>query len=242
MAASAGWTRVVVPTSSFSLVAFVPALDKPVRTLRIYIEGDGQAWRRRKAPSDDPTPADPLALRLALRDQQPAVYLARPCQYAQGANRRGCDTRYWTRARFSEEVIAASSQAVSSLKLRTGADNLILIGYSGGAAVAALVAARRNDVDKLVTVAGNLDHRAWTAWHRVSPLNESLNPADAWQALQPVPQLHLVGAEDRIIPPAIVDSYRRHFPATAKPAMRIIDGFDHHCCWAGQWPALMQEN
>jgi hypothetical protein len=97
-------------------------------------------------------------------------------------------------------------------------------------------------VEALITVAGNLDHRAWTRWHKISPLSESLNPADAWRELQAVRQLHLVGADDSVIPPAIVSSYVQHFPAGAKPGMRIIDGFDHHCCWAEQWPALMQEN
>jgi hypothetical protein len=45
--------------------------------------------------------------------------------------------------------------------------------------VASLVAARRHDVVRLVTVAGNLDHLAWTTLHGVSPLTGSLNPADA---------------------------------------------------------------
>ena len=48
----------------------------------IYIEGDGFAWVSRRQPSTNPTPVNPLALRLAATDPSPAVaYLARPCQY-----------------------------------------------------------------------------------------------------------------------------------------------------------------
>jgi hypothetical protein len=66
-------------------------------------------------------------------------------------------------------VISASNQAVDALKQRYGAQEIVLVGYSGGGAVAALVAARRTDVVRLVTVAGNLDHLAWTHLHSVPP-------------------------------------------------------------------------
>jgi hypothetical protein len=49
--------------------------------------------------------------------------------------------------------------------------------------VAALVAARRTDVDRLVTVAGNLDPTAWAVYQHIQPLTGSLNPADEVDAL-----------------------------------------------------------
>lgn len=40
--------------------------------LFVYIEGDGLAYLDARTPSTDPTPADPLALRLAAADPGPA--------------------------------------------------------------------------------------------------------------------------------------------------------------------------
>ena len=244
VAAQADWQRLELDAGEFVLAAFVPPgleLAPASGVLTVYMEGDGAAWVDGDTPSFDPTPRDPLALRLALRDpRRQAVYLGRPCQYVEGERRRGCSTAYWTAQRFAPEVIAASDRAVGQLKARYGADALELIGYSGGGAVAALVAARRLDVARLVTVAGNLDTAAWTAVQRLSPLDGSLNPADAWRALAAVGQRHYVGAEDSIIPPRFAQSYGRRFPADRQPEIVVVPGFDHRCCWADAWPRLVE--
>ena len=86
--------------------------------------------------------------------------------------------RYWTTHRFAPEVIRASDLALDRLKTLFGAQRLVLVGYSGGAAVALLVAARRHDMGQIITVAGNLDHQAWTHYHHVQALSGSLNPVD----------------------------------------------------------------
>ncbi|WP_414683398.1 lipase family protein, partial [Methylophaga sp. UBA5088] len=149
----------------------------PSKRLTIYIEGDGLAWLNRRKISSDPTPVDPLVLKLAVHDKQ-AVYLARPCQYVKSDR---CDKKLWTSARFSTEVVESMNQAVTELKNQFQASSLRLIGYSGGGAIATLLAAERNDVDQLVTVTGNLDTTAWTEMQHISALTDSLNPADAWQ-------------------------------------------------------------
>jgi pimeloyl-ACP methyl ester carboxylesterase len=146
-----------------------------------------------------------------------------------------CAQRYWTSARFAPEVIGAMSAALDLLRERFRAKRLILVGYSGGASVAALLAERRTDVVGLVTVAGNLDHRAWTAWHHVSPLTGSLDPVDDVSALQRVPQIHLAGENDRIVPPELLEEFARRIPGAK---VEILKGYDHHCCWAENWPAI----
>ncbi|WP_317203283.1 alpha/beta hydrolase [Janthinobacterium sp.] len=238
LAAARGWQRLTLPTDDFVLAAYGPAAAAGA-TLTIYIEGDGLAWLSRARASDDPTPLRPLALQLALQHKQgPAAYLARPCQYVDGAERRACEPDYWTGHRFAPPVVAASNQAIDALKRRYGATQLVLVGYSGGAAVAALVAARRADVARLVTVAGNLDHAAWTALHDVPALSGSLNPADAWARLQYIPQWHFIGAADANVGPAVAAAYLARFPAARRPHLQVVAGFDHSCCWAEQWPAL----
>ena len=235
---NSGWVGTAIASSPYPLYAFLPQRPAPTQTLSIYIEGDGLAWRSRRSISGNPTPIKPVALQLALLDQSAAAYLARPCQYVRDLSR--CDPKLWTSARFSSKTVTAANQAVDFLKREFSAKRVRLIGYSGGGAIAALVAAQRNDVAQLVTVAGNLDHVTWAKLHRVSPLDNSLNPADAWRSLQSIPQMHFVGADDRIIDASISASYRRRFPRDKQPAIMLVKGADHHCCWVEKWPALLR--
>lgn len=239
MATAAGWESVRLLTSDFTLAGFVPRQSAANDTLTIYIEGDGLAWVNTARVSPDPTPMRAVGLELALRHPHgAAAYLARPCQYVEGDDARNCSPTWWSDRRFGAEVVAAADQAVGQLKQRFQAKELELVGYSGGGAIAALVAARRSDVARLVTVAGNLDHPTWTKLHHLSPLTGSLNPADAWLALAGLPQLHFIGKQDRNVSQEVAASYQARFPEQQRPELRVIDGFDHSCCWVEQWPVL----
>lgn len=241
LAEARGWQALPVRTTHFDLQAYGPAPAGPVETLAVYIEGDGLAWLDVSTPSSDPTPLTPLGLKLALAHPSGvAAYVGRPCQYV-GASSRGCSPAHWQTRRFAPEVIDAMDQALSALQKRWGARRLVLVGYSGGATVAALLAARHSDVARLVTVAGNLDHRAWTAHHRVSALNGSLNAADVASSLAAISQLHFVGVSDPVIPPKLAWQWPAGFQGPAGANVKLIDGFDHVCCWAQHWPSLMDE-
>lgn len=242
LAHAAGWHKQVLETGTFPLTAYVPEPASQADTLTIYIEGDGLAWLSRTRPSPDPTPMDPLALRLALRHPSgTAAYLARPCQFNEPDIAPACHPRYWSTHRFSPEVITASDEAVSQLKLRYHAKSLILVGYSGGGAVATLLAAKRQDVAMLITVAGNLEPDAWTRLHHITPLSGSLNPSHAWDALQHIPQVHFIGGADSNIPDSVFEAYARHFPAGHRPDRTAMENFDHRCCWVEQWPNLFAQ-
>lgn len=236
-----GWQAGIIQTDSFALLAGLPQRRRQHDQLVVYIEGDGYAWATKSRVSLDPTPLNPMALRLALQHPDNAVYLARPCQYSITQYPENCDSTLWTSARFSEAVIQAMDAAIEQLKSQYHAQSLTLVGYSGGAAVAALVAARRNDVSLLMTIAGNVDHQAWTKHHQVSPLNESLNPADYHAQLAHIPQLHFVGENDQIVPPILTQQFIAGFEATAPIRLIVIPKFDHHCCWAEQWPQLLKQ-
>lgn len=238
LAAARQWQPQRLRAEGFELLGYAPLHRAGNGLLTVYVEGDGLAWITPEQPSEDPTPRNPVALRMALA--QPAgdaAWLARPCQYAD-AVATGCPARYWTAQRFAPEVIAATDKAISQLKQQFGAQRLVLVGYSGGGAVAALVAARRHDVAALVTVAGNLDHAAWTHHHRVPPLTGSMNAADAIHALATIPQLHFAGAADTVVPPALAAGFASRFPAAKRPQVSVQPGFDHGCCWAESWAGL----
>jgi dienelactone hydrolase len=235
------WQGSTISAGKFQLMAYLPTNVAPTERLTIYIEGDGLAWITASQPSRDPTPLDPLALRLALAQPEgAAAYLGRPCQYVD-AEVSHCSPRYWTDARFAPEVIGATNAAIDVLKQRAGARRLTLVGYSGGGAVAALVAGRRSDVERLITVAGNLNPAAWAAAHGLAPLRDSLNPADNVSALQGIAQWHLVGGKDDNITPELTRSFAALFAERARPTVIVESEFDHRCCWVEQWPVLWRK-
>jgi len=242
MAVEQGWQKYLVLGDHFDLAYFVPDEVRVSNILVVYIEGDGLAWTSKTRPSADPTPLTPTALLLAQKHPGSNVaYLARPCQYVEGINRHHCSQAVWTGGRFSESVVSASNQAITYLKNRYQADSLTLIGYSGGGAVAALVAARRNDVMGLVTIAGNIDHDSWTSHHQITPLSESLNPADFLSQLRGIPQVHFVGEKDQVVPAELTRGYVSKFDSSTSLASIIVNEVkdtDHHCCWVEQWPNL----
>ncbi|MDB5798231.1 MAG: conserved hypothetical transrane protein [Paucimonas sp.] len=243
LAVARGWKKSQLATRDFDLVAYARADAQRAEVLTVYLEGDGMAWLSPAQASDDPTPLNAIGLQLALAHPQGnAAYLARPCQFATAAQQRGCDPGYWTGRRFAPPVVDASMQAIDALKQRHGAQKLVLVGYSGGGAVAALLAARRTDVVGLVTVAGNLDHLAWTRLHEVPPLQGSLSPADDWEALAHLPQLHFVGGHDAVIPVQVTQSFQARFPAGHRPPIRVIQDFSHSCCWASRWSSLWADD
>lgn len=238
------WQQVIFKTNTFDLIGFVPKKTKTSEILTVYIEGDGFAWRTSRQPSADPTPRNPIGLELALKHQSgAAVYLARPCQFHSDIDKAPlCTQNYWTNKRYAEEVITASEQALTQLKEMHGAKALVLVGYSGGAAIAALLAARRDDVEKLITVAGNLNHQAWTELHNVSPLTRSLNPAAYQEQLQSIPQVHFVGADDKNIPPQLAQDFISNYESTKFAKVIVVPDQTHSCCWQEIWPKLILDN
>jgi len=240
LAESRGWTSQFISAPPFILRAFSPRKRESVETLSVYIEGDGMAWLNREQPALDPTPINPIALRLALAQPQgDAAYLSRPCQFlSELGGSQGCTSRYWTKERYSPRVIDAMNEAIAAIKRQSGAKRLILIGYSGGGGVAALVAARRHDVERLITVAGNLDVRFWASYQKVDPLEGSENPVDIAHLLGGITQIHYVGSIDPIIPVWLAENFVAVVPGLPRPRIVIVPNFDHVCCWVQQWGSL----
>jgi dienelactone hydrolase len=215
--------------------AQVAALVRPGRgeLLRVYIEGDGRAYITASQPSGDPTPITNTLIRMAAADSANTAYLARPCQFFKHS---GCKLSSWTTGRFSRANVQAMNSALDDLKSRAGAKRLELVGYSGGAAIALLLAAQREDVAQVQTIAGTLDHVAWTELKRLRPLDGSLNPSDYGRQLGSIPQRHFVGTADQVVPPSVAASYIRK----AKPACveLVTTSASHAQGFEGAWYEL----
>ncbi len=226
-------------TSIFQLQAWT-RFKHSGKPLRIYIEGDGFAWRSASKPSWDPTPYDPLPLMLSGLDDSPNVaYLARPCQYVGVNEDARCEERYWTEARFSEEVIVAMNEAMNKLEDLAKAQKIELVGYSGGAAVAFLVAARRSDVISLRTVAGNLDPEAVNRHHHVSPLTDSLDPLNVLEKIKGIPQLHFVGDKDKVVPMDITQHFVSLLGKRACAEIVVNSDATHSHGWKERWQEFL---
>ena len=216
--------------------------------LHVYLEGDGMAFITRTRPSSDPTPRDPVALRLAAHHpgsgpgSGPVLYLGRPCQYVEGDDARGCAVDAWTSGRMSERAIHAVSAALDQAKRATGTTRLALYGFSGGGGVVALVAQRRQDVVFLGSIAGNLDHLYWTTSLHLTPLYDSLNPMDKAALTARIPQLHLSGGRDRIIPPIIAERWCAALPPASPCRRHLVPGMTHGGAWERVWPELLRHN
>ena len=239
LAHDAGLNHSKVVVSGFALTAYLRLTDV-TQPINVYIEGDGLAWLSPRQLSPDPTPKVSMALALAALDRtENIIYMARPCQFHDFAN-SSCDSAYWANSRFSEKVVDAMNQALSQL-IASPHQKLNLIGYSGGAAIAVMLASRRNDVVSIRTVAGNLDHDYVNQIHKVDLMPESLNPIDMADKISRLPQIHFVGVNDETIPPQVAQRFIGE-QKTAHCAVIVKVDANHESGWVKMWPKLLKQS
>lgn len=204
--------------------------------LHIYLEGDGTPWKYRVLRTRDPTPRQPLMLRLMALDSTAAAYVGRPCYNGAFAD-EGCSDDLWTSARYSEKVVASMTGVIQQLVKARGATSVRLFGHSGGGTLAMLIAERIPQVEHVVTLAANLDTEAWVAHHRYSPLYGSLNPAKQTPLRNSVRQWHFLGSQDAVVPANLV----KPFVSAQSSAFGFeVGNFNHGCCWRRMWPRVLR--
>ncbi len=233
------FTQVDIKTSTFSLFSLQNnQIDCKDKNLKVYIEGDGLSWITRNIISENPTPINASAIKLMNQDNDKCkVYLARPCQFITSNQ---CDKKYWTSHRFSSEVLKSYEEALYYLKNKYENKSFTLIGYSGGGAIAALLASKTNDIKMLITVAGNLDTDKWTSLHKITKLDGSLNPSFYVDKLENIEQYHLIGKDDEIIPKEVFLSYLSKFSKKDKINYRFFNT-DHNCCWEEAYKIFLND-
>ncbi len=202
------WREVQIPTAVTTLSALIKNND-PTAAWHIYIEGDGMAYLPQGGVSGNPTPRNPVGLKLALADTHPRVlYVARPCQFTVLSEHPECRSgTLYTDKRWSTDIISAYAQALAPYIKESGAGGAALYGYSGGAYIVLGVASRwpAGSIAQITTYAGNLLPNAVQVAHHFPPLDD-VSPLD-WSILGGISQTHIVAREDKVIPARLRDTY-----------------------------------
>ena len=221
-----------IQTKNFKIASWQKITD-PRAVYKIYIEGDGYAFTSQGQATQDPTPKGHLVRELAFGDENPnVIYLSRPCQYLKSGI---CSQRHWTTARFAPEIVTAEYEAIKAI---AGENPVILVGFSGGAQIAGLVSTAKTglNVKKVITIGGNLDHLAWTQYHKLPMLNESMNLESYKAQFLYIPQVHYVGSQDKVIPPVLV----RNFVGEAYPIIEVKEA-THNDGWEEIYQQIWNE-
>ncbi|WP_428353164.1 hypothetical protein [Methyloprofundus sp.] len=197
-------------------------------TLHVYLDGDGTPWVRSKWIAKDPTARNSLILRLMHLDKTPSLLLGRPCYYGlnQGSN---CENKYWASHRYSSEVVTSMAYVLNTWLEKNKYKELVFIGYSGGGVLAILMANKINITTKVVTIAANLDIRAWSEFHGYKTLKNSLNPAEEAVLYADIQQIHFAGGDDKVVPAFIIKKY-----AQSQKTQGILNFLEKGMCVAGK--------
>ena len=181
-----------IETDTYKLASWQKITDAK-SPIRIYIEGDGYAFNHLGYPTTNPTPHGTFLREVAFQDPNPnVVYLGRACQYVTDEH---CVQKDWTTGRFSQDIVDSAAQAVMQISM---GKPIVLIGYSGGALLSGLVITQHPEipVKKWITIAGVLNHTQWTENLKLPPLSDSVDLHE----IPSVPQLHLLGDKDPVVP------------------------------------------
>ena len=207
----------------------------PGNHLLIFVEGDGTPWIRDKRVAVDPTPTNPVLLRLMEESTGAVVYLGRPCYFGLSTS-KGCEPRLWTFDRYGREIVESMCIAVNEIARQHSAQRVQLIGYSGGGAIVVGMRSCTDRLEAVTTIAANLDPRAWAEFHGYAPLND-LTPLDAAAVRHDlIAETHWQCRDDHVIPPQITDAY---FAAAQNAHRRIVQSCSHASGWQQYWTKIV---
>lgn len=208
-------------------------LGKASEALHVYLDGDGHPWVLGRFIAKDPTPSNPLALTLMTKTPYSSIFIGRPCYFGLATSDE-CNPKLWTSERYSIEIVQSIANIVD--QYRKGLQPVVIIGHSGGGALAVLVGYTLKGDITVITLAGNLDVEAWTRHHDYLPLTGSLNPIKL-RDLTHLNHIHFAGGRDT----NILASHIEQFSTRHNGHVVTLPEFDHGCCWISHWPALLED-
>ncbi len=233
-----------IQTDTFLLTVY-ERIHQKGGVANIYIEGNGNQSAENVRLNKNFTPKNPVALHLSAFDHaKNVIYMARPCQYSKDPV---CNGHEGAPGMYSETAIKSMNDALSKIKTRYDLKGFNLIGYGGGAVVAVVLSAERDDVMTLRTVSGHLDiaglqpakgDASDESAHK-NIASDALNPLDYAPIISALPQHHFMGEHDQFISPEV---YMDYYHATnPKRCLRfsIVEDADNTQGMVNAWPNLM---
>lgn len=230
----------IINSQPFEIKAF-ERVHQEGEIAHLYIaEGNGP-WNT-ETRALDPTPKNPVSLKLASKDgYENVIYLGQPCQYLSSFDGTQCDKKYWTTHNFSPEIIDAYNSAIEEIKVRYRIPEFHIMGHDTGGTIATILAATRGDILSLRTVNGVLDTDAYANIHGFESSESSINPAYLADKLKYVPQRHFVGRDDRKGANAVHHSYEQNIKDQNCLSVTFVDDATHDDGWESRWPTMMNE-
>jgi hypothetical protein len=230
--------KVLVRSGNFVLTTYqkISDIDSPYI---FYIDGDGFVRRNIETISENPTPINPIVIRLASLDpRNNIIYLARPCQYTDLSLNSLCrNNKYWTESRMSEEIVEVITNAIKQI---ANNHQISLVGFSGGGGIAILVSPRLKNIKDITTIAGNLDIAEFCKFHNYPAIKDSLNPIDFIGQVRNIPQLHISGGKDKVVPEIITDKFVKASNSKCVKKMSI-ESATHGKGWDLIWTELIKQ-
>ena len=254
LAQSGGFAQTVLPSQPHPLWSYMrlkPGAHSD--TIYVYIEGDGVLQINQYGQSclsEDPTPSPQLPLMLATWHGQFApedsiIYLARPCQFTYQARRDRCVQMDWLKGRYGSKALESFHSALDAVREKVHKPlKFHLIGYSGGGTLAMLLANTRKDIAHVTTLAANLDHETFFRMHQETYPPPAFDLVSNPSQIASIPQYHVVGAADPIVPESLLKAYLRKLPAERKAVeMEVIQGQNHRDVegWQRIWQRLLPQ-
>lgn len=215
-----------IPAGDYQITAY-ERIRKYNGTVNVYIEGN------------KPAPDYPVGLHLASKDDaRNVIYLAQPCQYS-GLIKDDEPCTLTGEQPYGPQSLESMNAALDEIANRYDVQGFHLIGYDGGAAIAANLAARRKDILSLRTVAGILDTDAYNDANGLPRTGNPENPALKAQELAELPQYHFIGGQDTAVPPSVLHAYFQSLPPTRCVKYEMIQENEHVDGWVEKWPELL---
>ncbi len=227
--------RSILSADTYRHVVLLPTSLSGGSRLNVYIGGDGIPWDDGRRPSADPTPKNALTIKLMILDDTDAVFIGRPCYFGLVENEE-CSAADWTSGRYAEKIVASMTSVINQLATEGGYEEIVLIGYSGGGALARLIAPEASRVVGLFTIAGNLDTAEWTSARGFLPLTGSVNPGASPPLSASILHVQAIGQRDSIVPKSVTDSYAAN---NSNLVVWTFSDFDHACCWGEEWSSML---
>ncbi|MCY4330486.1 MAG: hypothetical protein OXC48_10485, partial [Endozoicomonadaceae bacterium] len=140
-----------------------------------------------------------------------------------------------------QEVIDSIDSAITTIKRYKPWKKLELIGYSGGATIALLIAAKRSDIISVRTIAGNLSPDLAFHLHKLSLPASTLLPSNYLSKLELLPQIHYIGRHDAVVPQAIAQYYVEQFENKKCIRYAVIPDTTHTKGWDNVWLSLLAQ-